>query len=422
MRINNVFKKIFINTSSQIIAKAVTVVLGFLTISLLTRYLGVAQYGIYNLVFAYLAFFGIFADFGLRLTLVRDLSGDIKSSNNLKSIYFSLKVIFTVVSIVLSLIALIFFPYTQTIKMAILVGSLAVGVGQMNAYGASVLQSKVKLDLVALLEVINRVATVIAIVIFVLLHWGLYAIILSVLIGNVVSTLLNIYLAPDFYHFTSIPSLDLIKKVVKASFPVGITSLLAVLYFKVDTMMLSVMKSPVDVGIYSLSYKLFENIIMLWAFYMASVYPLMAGYIQKDDQKNLKLILKTSIIVLVIFVLVALSIGFISAPLAIDILGGRSFTESILPFRILLVSLPFVFVNSIFYYLFLSFSKVKLILWVLLISLVVNFFVNLFLIPRYGYIGTSASTVATELLVSLLYFTLILKNRLFRFQTAPNHL
>lgn len=413
--------KLFINTSSQIVAKVVTVVLGFLTISLLTRYLGVEKYGIYNLVFAYLAFFGIFADFGLQLTLVRDLSGDTKSTQNLKSSYFSLKIIFTLISILLALITLIFFPYSQTIKMSILIGSLAVGAGQMNAYGASVLQSKVKLDLVALLEIINRIATVIAIIVFVLLHWGLYSIILSVVIGNVISTILNIYLTPDFFRLTSIPSLELIKKVIKVSFPVGISSLLAVLYFKVDILMLSVMKSTVDVGIYSLSYKLFENIIMLWLFYMASLYPLMAGYINKGDTKNLILILKTSMVVLSVFVLVVLSAGYVFAPLVIDILGGKSFVESILPLRILLIALPFVFVNNIFYYFFLSLLKIKVIFSVLISSLVVNFLVNIFLIPRYSYIGTSGSTVLTEFFVSILYCVFFLKMRPLIFQTAPSH-
>ncbi len=415
MNSSNVFHRIFVNTSSQIVAKATTVILGFLTVGLLTRYLGVAQYGIYNLVFAYLAFFATFADFGLQLTLVRDLSDDLKSSNDLKSTYFSLKIIFTVISILLALVALIFFPYSQTIKMAILVGSLAVGVGQMNAYGASVFQSKVKLDLVALLEIINRIVTVVAIVIFVLLHWGLYAIILAVLIGNMVSTLLNIYLAPDFYQITLKPSLQLFKKVVKVSFPVGITSLLAMLYFNVDTLMLSVMKTTVDVGIYSLAYKLFDNVIMLWAFYMASAYPLMAGYIHKEEVKNLKMIIKTSLIILVLFSLITLVVGYIASPLAIAILGGKSFVASILPFRILIFALPLVFLNNIFYFLFLSFSKVKWILGVLIISLIFNFVVNLFVIPQFSYLGTSVSTVITEALTSISYFIILWK----LMKTAP---
>src|SRR5258706_15870288 len=116
MKFNQVLKTIFINTSSQVIAKAATVVLGFFTVGLLTRYLGVEQYGVYSLVFAYLAFFGIFADFGLQLTLVRDLSDD-KSSERLRSAYFFIKIILTIISTIVSLIVLVFFPYSNGIKM-----------------------------------------------------------------------------------------------------------------------------------------------------------------------------------------------------------------------------------------------------------------------------------------------------------------
>jgi O-antigen/teichoic acid export membrane protein len=169
------------------------------------------------------------------------------------------------------------------------------------------------------------------------------------------------------------------------------------------------MKSTIDVGIYSLSYKLFENIIMLWSLYMASVYPLMAGYIHKNDQKDLLLLLKTSVIILVVFTLLTLSIGFIIAPLVIDVLGGRGFVDSILPFRILLFALPLVFLNNIFYFLLLSFSRVKLILLVLLISLGFNCIVNLFAIPRFSYLGTSLSTAITEAVTTIGYIFVLRK-------------
>jgi len=417
--INNspIFKKIFINTSSQIIAKGVTVVLGFLTVGLLTRYLGVAQYGVYNLVFAYLAFFGIFADFGLQLLLIRDFSSE-STPEEFRSAYFALKIILTTISTFLALILLLFFPYSMMIKMAILVGSLAVGIGYMNGYGASVLQSKVKLDTVALLEVINRVITVAAIITFVWLKWNIYAVISTILIGNIVTLVMNIYISPEYFRLKRFPAFSLLFPLIKSYFPVGITSLLAMLYFKIDTMMLSVMKTTIDVGIYSLSYKLFENIIMIWIFYMASVYPLIVSYIHKNDRKNLRLILKTSFIVLVVSAFVTLSAGLIAAPIAIDILGGKNFVESILPFRILLFALPFVFLNNIIYFLLLSFLRIKWILLVLLISLVFNFIVNLFVIPQFSYIGTSVSTVVTEAFTSLTYFFVLAK--LMKFSPAKN--
>lgn len=405
----DLIKKIFINTSSQVVAKAATVVLGFLTVGLLTRYLGVNQYGIYTLVFAYLSLFGVLADFGLQLSLVRDLSGEDASANNLKSTYFAIKIFLSLAATILSLITLVFFPYSGTIKTAIVVGSLAVGVGYMNGYGASVLQSKLKLDMAALLEVINRIATVIAIVIFFLLHLDLYAFICAVLIGNIVSLAVNIWTAPDYFHFRSIPPFHLIVDVVKASFPIGITTLLGALYFKIDTMMLSVMKTTADVGIYSLSYKIFENIIMLWLFYMATVYPLLSQYMKSKDRKRFKMVVNSSLIIAILFSIVAIIVGFFAAPLAIRILGGNNFIESILPFRLLLFAIPFVIVNNLFYYVLLTISKIKYILVTLLISLTFNFFVNLAIIPKYGFIGTSVSTIFTELIVMLGYLIVVRK-------------
>src|SRR5438552_861134 len=103
MKVNSVFKKILINTSSQIVAKIATVIIGFLTVGLLTRYLGVEQYGVYTLVFAYLSFFGIFADFGLQLNLVKDLSHESSNSVDLKEAYFFIKISLTLLSIIFSL-------------------------------------------------------------------------------------------------------------------------------------------------------------------------------------------------------------------------------------------------------------------------------------------------------------------------------
>ncbi len=413
MKLNQIVKTVFVNTSSQIVAKVVTVLLGFFTVGLLTRYLGVEQYGVYTLVFAYLSFFGIFADFGLQLTLVRDVSGD-KSSEGLRSAYFFTKIILTIISTLIPLIVLLFFPYSQTIKTAIAVGSIAVAVGYFNAYAASVLQSKMKLDLAALLEVINRVVTVAAIILFVLWHWDIYAIIAAVFIGNMTSFAINMYLTPDYFRITRIPSFNTFMNIMKASFPVGITALLGVLYFKIDTLMLSVMKSTVDVGVYSLSYKLFENIIMLWLFYIASVYPLLSRSVKVNDDKNLWKIIKNSLLVALILSAGAMIISFIAAPLAVTILGGKDFVASVLPFRILIFALPFVFMNNLFYYVLLSFAKVRAIVSILLLSLALNFVLNLFVIPLYGYIGISVSTVITEAIVLVSYLFVVKRSNLLR--------
>ena len=85
------------------------------------------------------------------------------------------------------------------------------------------------------------------------------------------------------------------------------------------------------------------------------------------------------------------------------ILGGSKFFASMAPFKILLFAIPLMFLNNIFLNVIISFGKTKYLIQPLLVSLVVNFLLNLYVIPKYGYIGTSYTTVITEIITSLAY-------------------
>jgi len=71
MNLNIIFYKIGLNTLIQIAGKIATVIFSIFTVSLLTRYLGLEGYGEFTLVFAYLAIFGVIADFGLHLSMIK---------------------------------------------------------------------------------------------------------------------------------------------------------------------------------------------------------------------------------------------------------------------------------------------------------------------------------------------------------------
>ena len=102
-------------------------------------------------------------------------------------------------------------------------------------------------------------------------------------------------------------------------------------------------------------------------------------------------------------------VSWIAAPLAVSILGGKSFVASVLPFRILILALPFVLINNIQYYLLLALPKIKGLFWTLMASLVFNVVINYLVIPKYGFVGTSISTVLTEF-VTLLGYSIVLRN------------
>jgi len=401
----NIFYLIGYNTFVQLIGKAASTVLAFVSVGLLTRYLGQEGFGNYSLVFAYLSIFGILADFGLQLTMVRELAKENKKNSAIYGTYLWLKIILVILSTLLAYFFLIFFPYSQFLKIAIVITSFGFALGALNNYGMVIFQTNLRLDLLTLADVVTKITTVGLIALFVFLKSGFYSILNTVLIGNLVGSLLIILLLKKFITFNFQFDTNLAKKIICKSLPVGLISILAFLYFKIDTLILSIFRDSSEIGIYSLAYKIIENLLVLWGFYMATVYPLLASLVKKQEEKVWE-IWKQSTILAVASGVVIIFIGWVFAPLIIRILGGTEFHNSIIALRILLFSVPLFFINNLFYHLFLVKEKMKLLLIAITSSLMINLILNLIFIPKWGYIAAAFNTLITEGYILACYFFL----------------
>jgi len=396
-------KKIFFllgyNTLVQVAGKVISTVLSLVSIGLLTRYLGQGGFGNYSLVFAYLSIFGILSDLGLQLTMVRELAQ--RKESSIYGAFFGAKLLLVIFATLFSWLFLLFFPYSSLLKIAILITSFGFALGSLNNFGTVIFQANLRLDLVALVDVISRVVTVGFIIVFVSLGRGLYSILNTILIGNLAGIILTIFLLRKFITFDFQFDFNLAKKIIRQSLPVGLISILALLYFKIDTLILSIFRGAREVGIYSLAYKVLENILVLWGYYMASVYPLLAKFskekIKYEDifEKSLKIAILGGIGILIF--------GWFLAPSIIKMLGGKEFRESVFILKILLFSLPFFLTNNLFYHNFLVRKQPQKILKILSFSLLLDIILNYALIPNYGYFGAALVVVFTQLFLLILY-------------------
>ena len=67
-------RRVASNTAVQVAGKGVVLAIGFVSIAVLTRYLGPGDYGRYTLALMYMQLFAVLADVGLFTTVVRDIS------------------------------------------------------------------------------------------------------------------------------------------------------------------------------------------------------------------------------------------------------------------------------------------------------------------------------------------------------------
>lgn len=404
---DKVLLKIGYNTSVQLIGKVLSVLLSVVTIGLLTRYLGASGYGNFTLVFAYMSFFAVISDFGLQLTMVRELAGKKAESKTLYGTYLWLKVLLVLFSTLLAFIFLLFFPYSLGLKTAILIGGLAVGISGLTGYGTTIFQSKVRLDLVTFVDAAVKIVTVSLIALFIFLRLGFYSIVSSVLLGNLIGLAVTAVLLRRSIKFSFNLDKNLARKIFILSLPIGFTSLFSLLYFRLDTIILSIIRDSGEVGIYSLSYKVLENVIVIWGFYMASVFPLLSRYKAENEKGKFNNLLRNSFFIAAALSFLIVTMSFIFAPLIISIFAGTGFSGSTAALRILIFSVPLLFINNILYYRFLMRRNMYPVTASLIAALIFNLAANLLYVPKFGYIASSYITVLTELFLFLLLALII---------------
>jgi len=400
--------KLISNTLVQSGGKLISALIGFLTVFFLTRHLGVNRYGEFTLVFAYLTLFGVLADFGLHLSMIKELALIKISIGNIIGTYFILRLLLVGISTLISFICLLFIPYSNEIKIAILLASIGVNIGFISGFSNAIFQSELRIDIITSIDLIGKIVTVFFIGLFSLLNLNFYFIVSTVLIGNSVALISSIYFLKKqnklFMEFNK----SIAKKMIKISIPIGITSFFSLLYFKIDTFMLSILKSTSEVAFYGVAYKMFENILMLWGFYMASAYPILSSTLNNKKEfnlffkKNIKDALFGSIVIVLFF--------YVLAPYIVKYLAGNNFLESISALKILLLATPFLFVNNIIYHVFLLKEKMWMLVWIFISSLIFNVIINFVIIPKYSFIGTSYTTLATEIFIFFCYLFLFLFN------------
>jgi len=123
-------------------------------------------------------------------------------------------------------------------------------------------------------ELFGKAIQVAFIVIAVKNNWGFTAIILSLLINMAFAFVIVLFLSRRYVKF--LPTFDFVywKKFLKMSFPMGASALVTFLYFKMDTILLSLLKGSEEVGIYNMAYKILENITFFPAMIVGLVLPL----------------------------------------------------------------------------------------------------------------------------------------------------
>lgn len=192
-----------------------------------------------------------------------------------------------------------------------------------------------------------------------------------------------------------------VRSILMKSAPFAMLGLLMTIYYRIDAIMLERMYSAVETDIYAKPYRLLDAVNQFGYLFGVPLLPLFANMIRKRE--DIQELLRFSAILMFVFsTTVAILCGFY----ADDIMhllynGSDAYVASI--FRLLMIS--FIPISSVYIFgtLLTARGTMAILNMIAVGGIIVNVALNVALIPRYGALGTTVATLATQVVVAILH-------------------
>lgn len=410
----NQFKKVLTQTSWQVVGKVVTSLSTIVILGAVTRNYGSTGTGIYTLALTYLAFFYLAADCGINAHLLSKLHQP-KSSEVWRKL-LGMRLMLGAGLVGLSLMALPFLPFADLLfQQAVFIGALTIIGSAVFVTTNAWFQSRLQYQYSIIASSVSSIISVGILLLLVQSNASLPQLMFAHLIGwGLCAGIALLVIKKQLFTLSPIFDLSFLTRTFSEAWPIALTLVLNTVYFRVDTFILASYKTFADVGIYNVSYQLFQSALVLPTFIMNAYYPLMLRNLEKDN----KLFIQSVRHALALMFSIGLAGTFVTwllAPFVIMIVtGGSGFDGSIESLRILSLSFPAFFVSSVLMWTLVATKRYKEMTIIYLIGLMVNVVLNSLLIPPLSFIGASWVTGVSEYLIVFLQIAVlfsILKNK-----------
>ena len=398
---SSILRLAFKNTLWQILGRGVMLVCSFLIVFLLTRLLGTACYGDYLFLTTTTLLFFNLADFGTSATAVRMISQEKKRRREIFSTALVLKIGLSLSSFLVLNLAAFFLPQFAGLRPAALVASLALFFLSVRTAADILFMADLRFEKKVFFEVLaSLIFLVLSLVLFIFGKNDLQLLLIFWVLSGAASGLGALFLVLKNREFSfSLVNKKSVKLLFKEALPLGLRQLVFATYDEgIDNFFLKTFLGSAAVAYYGLAYKVYANLVLLAAFFMNSLFPILAG----ASGEGVKTIAKRGGKILFVAGLGVGVFTFLFAPFLVRILGGEAFLPSVAILRLLAVALVAAFLNHLFGYLFLARGEQKKLLLFSLLALAFNLGGNWVLIPRFGGQGAAIITLGTELLMLVL--------------------
>ncbi len=392
-------QSIFSNAVVATVGRSITLVCGLAATALMTRMMAVEAFGMYSLVLTVAIMLQLVADFGLYLVLSRELGVSEGKQNNIIANIVSLRLALLGTVFICALIVFFVVPSLRTMSALFLVLALGLIFQSASQLLMSVFQAYGCVWRATVGDVIGRMSQIGMLAVgFVYAPYSNKPLWVAsaFTIGLMLSWLIHVFFVPEKRLLRIKISASAWKKIIGTSWPIALMLILNVIYFRVDIVILSYVRSNQEVGLYSLAYKIIENGLFFPAMIGGLLLPAVSSALVHKEAQVARGLISQGLTLSFSGACILVAVLIVYSKEVVLLLGGVEFLSSAALLQVLAIALGSMFLGNIFGFGLIAAGQQKKLLVLYAVLAVLDILLNLVLIPQYGALGAAWVTVATE--------------------------
>jgi len=417
------FMKYFKNTSWLFAEKILRMLVGLFVGIWVARYLGPEQFGLFSYAQSFVGLFSSIATFGLNGIVVRELVKYPEKEKGLLGTGFILKILGAILTLLFLAMAINFTSNDSNINILIFIIASSIIFQSFNIIDFY-FQAKVMSKYVVFTNSFSLLLSSLIKIVLILNNSSVIAFAWVILFDSIVLSLGYLYwyfrVKKEFFLSTIIFDFKLAKNLLKDSWPLVFTSIVIIIYMKIDQVMIKEMLNSEAVGQYAAATRLSESWYFIPVVISSSLFPAIIKAKEVNEKLYYSRLQILYDLMVWVAVIIALPMTFLSDWIVI-FLYGIEYSESGSVLMIHIWAGIFVFLGTASSKWFIIENLQKYSFYRTFSGAIINIVLNLILIPKFGIKGAAVATLISQLVAS--YFFNIFNKKLFIiFQLQTNSL
>ena len=402
---NNDVKKIINNVLWMIFDKIFVLLMNLLVTVQVANYFGALEYGLYQYAVNIVAIFEILVTF-VDARVVKSQYYYYKANTVVFAATIS-RLLFSIISTLIGAVFLIFFSNNVKFSLMFVILLLNAIVINMKAGMANRFEFLLMSKKIVIASDIAMIIGAILQLVVVKFDGPILLIALITLFTSFINAVIIFIQYKCEFRERLICKLDLklLKKMIIQSAPLAVAASCAIIYTRCDSVMIGILMTTAEVGVYSISLKLISVVQIALSPVRESVYPKLIALYNSDRNAYQKTYIRVSSMLTWMYI-VGVIFSFLILPFVFQFLN-KEYEKAFSIYNIYVLGTFFMYNAALRAGHFTMINKGNILMYTQLFSLIINIILNYIGICLVGVYGAAIATVITQgvtLMISNLFF------------------